>query len=121
MVKKSLFDSVGGLDEENLTIAFNDVDFCLRLYEKGYLNIYTPYAEAYHHESISRGYETTPEKIERFMREEAYMKKRHEKIIQAGDPFYNQNLTLQKEDFSFKNEGQSTFGGFLANKIDDIF
>ena len=102
MVKKKIFDKVGGLDEKNLKVAFNDVDFCLRVREKGYLNLFTPFAEAYHHESISRGHEDSPEKIARFNNEVKYMKKRHKKILENGDPYYNPNLTLEREDFSLK-------------------
>ncbi len=77
MVKKNLYLAVGGLDEQNLAVAFNDIDFCLRLREKGCLNVFTPYCEAYHRESISRGYEDTPEKLLRFEREIAYLHRRH--------------------------------------------
>jgi len=102
MIKRSIYNKLDGLDEENLEIAFNDVDFCLRVKEKGYLNIFTPYAEAYHHESISRGAEDNPEKIARFNSEVAYMQQRHKELLQKGDPFYNKNLTLDREDFSLK-------------------
>jgi len=101
MVKKIIFDEiVGGLNEKELKIAFNDVDFCLKIREKGYLNIFTPYCEAYHHESISRGHEDSPEKIKRFNSEVDYMKQRHKNILAKGDPYYNSNLTLDREDFS---------------------
>ena len=103
MVKKNLYHEVGGLDENNLRIAFNDVDFCLRLREKGYLNVYTPYCEAWHHESISRGQEDTPEKQERFRQEVLYMMDRHQATLTAGDPYYNPNLTLEHENFMLKN------------------
>ncbi|MFN6944235.1 MAG: glycosyltransferase family 2 protein [Cytophagaceae bacterium] len=101
MVKKSLYKEVGGLNEE-LKVAFNDVDFCLRLQEKGCLNVYTPYCEAYHHESISRGYEDTPEKIKRHNFEINLFQKLHSRILKNGDPFYNKNLSLEYEDFSLK-------------------
>jgi glycosyltransferase involved in cell wall biosynthesis/exonuclease VII small subunit len=102
MVKKFIFDELKGLNEEKLSIAFNDVDFCLRVQEKKYLNVFTPYCEAYHHESISRGAEDNPEKVKRFNSEVEYMKERHEKILNEGDPFYNVNLTLDREDFSLR-------------------
>lgn len=102
MVKKSIYQKVGGFDEKNLAIAFNDVDFCLRLREAGYLNVWTPYYEAYHHESVSRGYEDNPEKIARFQKEMQYMMKRHAEILRKGDPYYNPNLTLTKEDFGLR-------------------
>ncbi|MFN6944236.1 MAG: glycosyltransferase [Cytophagaceae bacterium] len=102
MVKKEVFLNIGGFNEKDLKVAFNDVDLCLRLREKEYLNIYTPYCEAYHHESISRGSEDTPEKQERFSKEVQFMLNRHQKILAKGDPYYNLNLTLEKEDFSLR-------------------
>lgn len=102
MVKRSVYDLVSGLNEDQLKIAFNDVDFCLRLREHGLLNVYTPYCEAYHHESVSRGVEDSSEKIARFNAEVAYMKMRHASILNSGDPYYNPNLTLDREDFSLR-------------------
>jgi GT2 family glycosyltransferase len=99
MVKKSLYILIGGMDEEHLAVAFNDVDFCLRLRERGYLNLFTPYCELYHHESKTRGYEDTPQKQQRFIQEIAYMRKRHAAILQEGDPYYNPNLPLDRDDF----------------------
>jgi GT2 family glycosyltransferase len=98
-VKKSLYEKVGGLDEENLGIAFNDVDFCLKLLELGYRNIYTPYAELFHHESASRGYDTSPEKQARLAKEEAFMWDRWGDILR-NDPAYNPNLSNIKTDFT---------------------
>jgi glycosyltransferase involved in cell wall biosynthesis len=97
-VRKSLYQEVGGLDADNLPVAFNDVDFCLRLREKGYLNVYTPYAELYHFESKTRGDDLSGEKRDRFKREVAYMKRRWGALL-SNDPYYNPNLTLDKEDF----------------------
>jgi len=102
MVKKSIYDNINGLDEENFKIAYNDVDFCLRTIELGYRNIFTPFSEAYHHESISRGYEDSPEKIIRFENEKASLLKRHQLILQSGDPYYNPNLTYDREDFTLR-------------------
>jgi GT2 family glycosyltransferase len=102
MVKKSIYEEVHGLNEKHLKIAFNDVDFCLRVQEKGYNNIFTPYCEAYHHESISRGSENTKKKKDRFRNEVLYMKRRHRLILKNGDPYYNPNLTLAREDFSLQ-------------------
>jgi glycosyltransferase involved in cell wall biosynthesis/SAM-dependent methyltransferase len=102
MIKKSIFKEIDGLNEQDLKIAFNDVDFCLRVGEKGYLNVFTPYCEAYHHESISRGLEDTREKRKRFASEIEYIKNRHKKILDHGDPFYNHNLSLDAEDFSLR-------------------
>jgi GT2 family glycosyltransferase len=73
MVKRRIFDEVSDLDADDLKIAFNNVDFCLRIRERGYLNVYTPYCEAIHHESVSRGYEETKEQQDRFNEEVAYM------------------------------------------------
>jgi GT2 family glycosyltransferase len=94
---------VGGLNEKQLTVAFNDVDFCLKVKAAGYRNIWTPFAELYHHESISRGEEDNPEKIKRFNSEVEYMMStwQPDKI---PDPLYNINLTLNREDFSVREE-----------------
>lgn len=102
MIKKTIFQELNGLNETDLSVAFNDVDFCLRVREKGYLNVFTPYCEAYHHESVSRGYEDTKEKVDRFNGEVNYMLARHKIILQDGDNYYNQNLTLDHEDFSLR-------------------
>lgn len=101
MLRKDVFKEVGGFDE-NLAVAFNDVDLCLKIRDKGYLIVYTPYAELYHHESLSRGYEDTPEKQERFLKEVGYVREKWGEIIDEGDPYYNPNLTLSKEDFSIQ-------------------
>lgn len=98
VVRKSTYEAVGGLDE-NLMVAFNDVDFCLKVREAGWRNVWTPFAELYHHESATRGSEDTPQKKERFRREVMLMlAKWGEKLI--SDPAYNPNLTLDREDFS---------------------
>ncbi|WP_156915720.1 glycosyltransferase [Desulfatirhabdium butyrativorans] len=104
MVKKSLYESVGGLDAAHLGIAYNDVDFCLKLRQKGLLNVFTPYCEAIHHESASRGYESTSEKRERFERERQLFESRWAGVIDAGDPYYNVNLSLKSEDFAIRLE-----------------
>ena len=101
MVKRKAFEEAGGLTEE-LKVAFNDIDFCMKLQKAGYLVVYNPYAELYHYESKSRGLEDTPEKIERFNREIAVFEKRWPEIIKNGDPYYNPNLTLESQDFSLK-------------------
>ena len=103
MVKRSLYEQVGGMDEEHLQVAFNDVDFCLRVREAGYLNVYTPYCEAWHHESVSRGHESTREKQARFSREMKYIRARHAEALRQGDPYYNPNLTLDLDDFSLRH------------------
>ena len=101
MVKKSAFDAVGGLSEE-LAVAFNDIDFCMKLRKAGYLIVYNPYAELYHYESKSRGLEDTPEKVARFNKEIATFEKKWPEILKNGDPYYNPNLTLKSQDFSLK-------------------
>jgi glycosyltransferase involved in cell wall biosynthesis len=100
IIKKSIYQEVEGLDEVNLTIAFNDIDFCLRVQDAGYRNIWTPYAELYHHESATRGFEDTPEKQQRFSEEVRYMKERWGDALMK-DPAYSPNLTLDREDFSY--------------------
>ena len=98
LIRRETFDAVGGLDA-HLQVAFNDVDFCLRVREKGFRNLWTPYAELYHHESASRGYEDTPAKQARFMGEVAFMTERWGEHL-FRDPAYNPNLTLESTDFS---------------------
>lgn len=98
LVRKEVFEKVGGLDER-LAVAFNDVDFCLRVRRAGYRNLWTPYAELYHHESVSRGWEDSAEKQKRFAKETRYMKERWGAELRA-DEYYNPNLTIEKEDFS---------------------
>jgi len=100
MIKKSIYDEVEGMNAVDFKIGYNDVDFNLRIREKGYLNIFTPYAQMYHHESLSRGEDNTPEKIARFQTEKDALFARHETILTQGDPYYNPNLTHDKEDFS---------------------
>ncbi|MBX8546083.1 glycosyltransferase [Pseudomonas cichorii] len=98
VIRKSIFEQVKGLDEANLKVAFNDVDFCLRVKEAGYVNLWTPFAELYHHESATRGFEDSPQKQARFSQEVAYMHTRWPEI--ETDPAYNPNLTLDQLDFS---------------------
>lgn len=100
VIRKEIYQAVGGLDPVNLKVAFNDVDFCLRVREAGYRNVWTPYAELFHHESATRGHDIAPEKKARFESEVKYMLRRWGAIVQE-DPAYNPNLTLQFEDFSY--------------------
>jgi len=99
LVKKDLYLQAGGMNEEDLKVAFNDIDFCLKVRELGYRNVWTPYAELYHHESLSRGSEDTPEKKARFAKEVQYMKNKWGPAL-LEDPYYSPNLTLDDEDFS---------------------
>ena len=98
MVKREVYEAVGGFDEELFKVACNDVDFCLRLRNMGLLNVFTPYARAYHHESVSRGYEDTPEKKARFEREVEAFQQRHTGALSAGDPYYNRHFRLDTEE-----------------------
>jgi len=101
MTKRSVFEQVGGFDEK-LAFAFNDIDLCLKMREEGYLVVWTPYAELYHHESKTRGYEDTPDKQERFRHEIEYFRSKWKHVLEKGDPYYNPNLALDKEDFSIR-------------------
>ncbi len=101
MVKKSLFEEVGGL-EENLAVALNDVDFCLKLRGKGYWNIWTPFAELFHFESNSRGSDLEGERAKRYNAECERFKAKWGSVIDAGDPFYNVNFSLDRSDYSLK-------------------
>ena len=101
LVKKSLFDEVGGL-EESFAISLNDVDFCLKLRKKGYLNVFTPFAELYHFESISRGLDDNGEKAERYNRESEQFRSKWREVLEAGDPYYNPNFSLDRSDFALK-------------------
>lgn len=104
LVKKSDFLRVGGLNEKNLTVAFNDVDFCLKVAELGRFNVYCAEAELFHHESVSRGYEDTLEKQQRFASELTYIQDKWCHYIE-NDPAYNPNLSLKRENFSI-SEGE---------------
>ena len=99
--KRSVFDKVGGFDE-TLGVAFNDIDYCLKIRELGLLCVYNPKAQMYHYESKSRGYEDTPEKQQRFANEIDYFRSKWGAVLEAGDPYYNPNLTLEKADMSLK-------------------
>lgn len=99
MIPRKVYDEVGGL-EEGYAVAFNDVDLCMKIRKAGYLIVYTPYTELYHYESKSRGFEDTPQKVARFNTEINRFKSRWGKELEAGDPYYNPNLTLASEDFA---------------------
>ena len=99
MIKASVYDRIGGF-EERLTVAFNDVDLCLKARKAGYLVVYDPYVEAYHYESKSRGQEDTEEKVRRFQDEIEYMRSKWNDIMRYGDPYYNPNLSRIKNDYS---------------------
>lgn len=101
MVKKALYEEVGGLDE-SFAISLNDVDFCLKLREKGLLNVFTPFCELFHFESTSRGLDDQGEKAERYNKESERFREKWKAVLEAGDPYYNPNFSLDKSDFSLK-------------------
>lgn len=104
MVKKSIYDALGGLDEE-FKVALNDVDFCLRVREKGYLNVFTPFAELYHFESASRGIDVVDEaKAKRYEEESARFREKWKAFLEKGDPYYNPNFSLDYSDYSLRVE-----------------
>ena len=101
MVRRDVYDEVSGLDE-GYAVAFNDIDFCMKIRKAGYLIVFTPFAEFYHYESKSRGNEDTTEKRARFNSEVFRFQERWGKELKAGDPYYNPNLTLDSEDFTLR-------------------
>ena len=101
LVKKALYEEAGGLDE-SFAVSLNDVDFCLKLRRLGYLNVFTPFAEAYHYESASRGSDMTGEAATRYNAESARFREKWKAELEAGDPYYNPNFSLDKSDFSLR-------------------
>ncbi len=101
MVPRRVWDEVGGLDE-TFEVAFNDVDFCMRIRKAGYLIVFTPFAELYHYESKSRGLDNDPVKRRRFQDETDRFQNRWGDELASGDPYYNPNLSLEREDFSLR-------------------
>ena len=102
MAPKAIYEEVGWMDEE-LAVAFNDVDFCLKIREKGYLVVYNPFVEFWHYESKTRGAENTPAKIKRFQGEISRFEQKWGNILDEGDPYYNVNLSLDTEVYHMKN------------------
>lgn len=98
VTRRKVYNEIGGLDETNLTVAFNDIDYCLRAGEAGYSVVWTPFSELYHHESASRGSDEDPARRARFRNEADYMRGRWSRVI-SNDPFYNPNLSLNHDDF----------------------
>lgn len=101
MVKKALFLQAGGLSEE-FAVSLNDVDFCLKLREMGLLNVFTPFAELYHFESLSRGLDDAGQKAERYNKESERFREKWKEALSAGDPYYNPNFSLDRSDFALK-------------------
>ena len=107
MMRRSVFDEVGGLDAQNLAVAYNDVDMCLRIRERGYWVVYTPYAVLFHHESATRNMHSNPG-------EEEYLRRRWGGVIRH-DPFYNPNLTREAEDYSLNFDAPT-----VAERLGDV-
>lgn len=101
MLRRDVWDKIGGLDE-SFEVAFNDVDMCMRIRQAGFLIVWTPFAELYHYESKSRGLDDTPEKRKRFEGEVRRFQTRWAKELAVGDPYYNPNFSLDREDFSLR-------------------
>ena len=101
MIKRSVFEATGLFDPE-FSESFNDIDVCLKVRKAGYLVVWTPYAEAYHLESRTRGYSTTLIKKRLLLRETALFRTKWEKELNTGDPYYNSNFSLHKSDYSLK-------------------
>ena len=101
LVRRELFEKAGGLEEE-FAVSLNDVDFCLKLRQMGYLNVFTPFAELYHYESASRGLDDQGEKAQRYNRESEKFRKKWKDVLEKGDPYYNPNFSLDRSDYSVK-------------------
>ena len=104
MVERNKYLQVGGFDEAELAVAYNDVDFCLKLVSAGYRNVFTPYCTAIHRESSSRGYDVGTSGQARHDREKQILRTRWEHYFEIGDPFYNTNLTRTREDYTLNHE-----------------
>lgn len=103
MMRKSLFEQLGGLDE-SFAVSLNDVDLCIRAWKAGYVNVFTPFAELYHYESVSRGLDDQGEKAQRYNRESEAFRAKWKELLEQGDPYYNPNFSLDRSDFALKYE-----------------
>ena len=101
MMRKSLFEELGGLDE-GFAVSLNDVDLCIRAWKSGHVNVFTPFAELYHFESVSRGLDDKGEKAKRYDRESAAFREKWKDLLEQGDPYYNPNFSLDRSDFALK-------------------
>lgn len=101
MMKKALYEQLGGL-EEQLAVSLNDVDLCVRAWKAGYVNVFTPFAELYHYESVSRGSDGGGENAARYEKESAFFRERWKELLEKGDPYYNPNFSLDRSDFALK-------------------
>jgi GT2 family glycosyltransferase len=115
MTRHSLYTEVGGLNED-LAVALNDVDYCLKLRQKGLLNVFTPYAELFHYESRSRGSDVSAESekerenAERYNRECEYFKNKWKEVLEKGDPYFNPNFSLDHSNFVLKAAPKGMLG-----------
>ena len=107
MVSRAKYDEVGGFDE-SFRVSLNDVDFCLKLRDKGYLNVFTPFAELFHYESLSRGLDLEGENAKRYEAESEHFRTKWKAVLDKGDPYYNPNFSLDRSDFSLNVEGYSS-------------
>ena len=103
MMRKSLFEQLGGLDE-SFAVSLNDVDLCIRAWKAGCVNVFTPFAELYHYESVSRGLDDQGEKAQRYNRESEAFRAKWKDLLEQGDPYYNPNFSLDRSDFALKYE-----------------
>ena len=107
MVSRAKFDEVGGFDE-SFAVSLNDVDFCLKLREKNYLNVFTPFAELFHYESLSRGLDLEGKNAKRYEIESEHFRTKWKEVLDKGDPYYNPNFSLDRSDYSLNVEGYSS-------------
>ncbi len=107
MVSRAKYDEVGGFDE-TFEVSLNDVDFCLKLRGKGYLNVFTPFAELFHYESLSRGLDLEGKNAQRYEKESEHFRTKWKEVLDKGDPYYNPNFSLDRSDFSLNVEGYSS-------------
>jgi len=105
MIPRKIYKEMNGMDESFL-VAMNDVDLCLRIRQKGYLIVFTPFAELYHFESKSRGSDETGRNRERYQEESTRFRERWQEVYLKGDPYYNPNLTRRRTDFSIREEDE---------------
>lgn len=101
MMRKAVYDELKGLDER-FEVSLNDVDLCIRAWKAGYVNVFTPFAELYHYESVSRGLDDQGEKAERYDRESVAFREKWKELLEAGDPYYNPNFSLDRSDFALR-------------------
>jgi len=103
MMRKTLYEELGGLDE-TFAVALNDVDLCIRAWQSGRVNVFTPFAELYHYESASRGTDLEGKNAERYEKESALFRERWKELLEQGDPYYNPNFSLERSDFALRKD-----------------